>query len=125
MTAKSDSAPAFLAWCLAGVVGSFGVLSILSVGPMLLLGALFLSGVLLWRYGFGWSMGGLLSGAAVPVLYVAWLNRDGPGQVCTTSASSATSSISCVDEWSPWPFVGVAVVLAIAGLAVLARRPHN
>jgi hypothetical protein len=121
MTAKGDSSPAFLAWCLAGVGGSFGVLSILSVGAFLLLGTVFLSAVLLWRYGFGWSMGGLLSGAAVPLLYVAWLNRDGPGEVCTTAATS----VSCSDEWSPWPFVVVAVVLAISGLVVLARRPHH
>jgi len=61
---------------------------------------------------------GLLSGAAVPVLYVAWLNRDGPGRVCTVTASTT----SCVDEWSPWPFVALALVLAGGGILAFVRR---
>jgi hypothetical protein len=62
-------------------------------------------------------MGGLLTGAAIPVVFVAWLNRDGPGEVCSRSATGE----SCGDEWSPWPFVVVALVLAVAGVLVFAR----
>jgi hypothetical protein len=51
------------------------------------------------------------------VLYVAWLNRDGPGQVCTSTATDT----SCADEWSPWPFVALAVVLAGAGVVAFVR----
>ena len=51
------------------------------------------------------------------MLYVAWLNRDGPGTVCTSTATET----SCGDEWSPWPFVVVAVVLAGAGLVAFLR----
>lgn len=117
VTAKGDSLPAFLGWCLAGIAGCFGVLSVLTVGPFVLLATLFWSAWLLWRFEFGWSMGGLLSGAAVPVMYVAWLNRGGPGEVCSTTATST----SCTDEWSPWPFLVGAVVLAVAGVVVFAR----
>jgi hypothetical protein len=121
MITRGDSVRAFAGWCLAGAGGCLGVLSILTVGPFLLLGTLLLSAWLLSRFNFGWAMGGLLSGAALPVLYVAWLNRDGPGQVCTSTATRET----CADEWSPWPFVVAAVVLAVAGVVVLSRRPRR
>ena len=42
----------------------------------------------------------LVCGPALPLLFVAWLNRDGPGNICTRPPSSQT----CVEEWSPWPF---------------------
>jgi hypothetical protein len=118
MRTAGDSGRAFAWWCVAGAGGCFGVLSLLTVGPFVLLGTLFLCGWLLSRFNFGWAMGGLLSGAALPLLYVAWLNRDGPGEVCTRTATSE----SCGDESSPWPWVAVAIVLLLSGFVVLARR---
>lgn len=117
MKTDGDSYGAFVGWCVAGAAGCFGVLSLLTVGPFVMLGTLFLCAWLLWRFNFGWSMGGLLVGAALPLLYVAWLNRDGPGEVCTRTATSE----SCGDEWSPWPFVVMALVLVVGGLLVFAR----
>jgi hypothetical protein len=118
VTSRGDSVAAFLGWCLAGAGLCLGVLSILTIGPFVLLLTLFLCALLLWRLDFGWGMAGLLSGAGVPMLYVAWLNRDGPGEVC----SGDSRAISCGDEWSPWPFVGVAVVLLVAGAVVFTRQ---
>jgi hypothetical protein len=117
MERREDSWTAYGLWCLAGAGLSLGVLSILTVGAFVLLVTLGLCGWLLWRLDFGWGMLGLLSGAAVPVLYVAWLNRDGPGTVCTATATGTT----CSDEWSPWPFVALAVVLVVAGLVSFVR----
>ena len=118
MRPEGDSFRAFLGWCVAGAAGCFGVLSLLSVGPFVLLGTLFLSAWLLSVFNFGWAMGGSLTGAALPLLYVAWLNRDGPGEVCTSTATSQT----CGEESSPWPLVIAALVLAVAGVVVFARR---
>jgi hypothetical protein len=117
MDRHGDSWTAYWLWCLAGAGLCLGVLSILTIGPFVLLVTLGLCGWLLWRLDFGWGMLGLLSGAAVPVLYVAWLNRDGPGTVCTSTATET----SCGDEWSPWPFVALAVVLAGAGIVTFVR----
>jgi hypothetical protein len=108
-------------WCLVGAGLCLGVLSILTIGFAVLLVTLVLCGLLLWRIGVGPALTGISSGAAAPVLYVAWLNRDGPGSRCTLTATSS----SCTDEWSPWPFVVVAVGLFVAGIvmfAVLRRR---
>jgi hypothetical protein len=115
---RGDSLGAFLGWCLAGAGGCFGVLSLLTVGPFVLLATLFLCAWLLWRFEFGWAMGGLLSGAGLPVFYLAWLNRGGPGEVCTYTATGS----ECGDEWSPWPFLVVAVLLLVAGVVVFVRR---
>ena len=54
-------------------------------------------------------------GLSTAPLFIAWLNRDGPGPVCTTTAES----ISCSDQWSPWPFVALGVLFAGAGVALL------
>ena len=118
MRALGDTWRAFVGWCVAGAGGCFGALSLLTVGPFVLLGTLFLCAWLLSVVKVGWAMGGLLTGAALPMLYVAWLNRGGPGEVCTTTATSQT----CGDEASPWPLVAAAVVLAVAGLVVFSRR---
>jgi hypothetical protein len=114
---RADSWPAFAGWWVAGGGMSFGILSLLTIGPFVLLLTLVLCGFLLWRLGFGSAMTGLLAGASAPVLFVAWLNRDGPGTVCTTTATSS----SCRDEWAPWPFVVVAVLMVVAGVVAFLR----
>jgi membrane protein implicated in regulation of membrane protease activity len=60
---------------------------------------------------------GLVSGTALPLMYVAYLNRDGPGTVCSAIAGGQ----SCVDEWSPWPWLAVGLALLVAGAIVFAR----
>jgi hypothetical protein len=115
---SGDSLAAFVAWCVIGAGFCLGVLSMLTIGPFVLLVTLFLCAFLLYRVEFGWAMGGLLTGAAAPLLYVAWLNRHGPGEVCTSTATSQ----SCGDEWSPWPFVAVAAALIVAGVVMFARN---
>ncbi len=108
---------AFGLWCLAGTGLCLGVLSILTIGFAVLFVTLVACGLLLWRVGVGPAITGLVAGAAVPVLYVAWLNRDGPGSHCTVTRTSS----SCTDEWSPWPFVVVAVAMLVAGVVSFVR----
>jgi hypothetical protein len=108
---------AFGSWCVAGVGLAAGVLSILTVGFAVLFLTLAACGLLLWRVGFGPALTGIVTGGAVPVLYVAWLNRDGPGSHCTVTPTSS----SCSHEWSPWPFVVVALVMVGVGVVAFVR----
>jgi hypothetical protein len=117
MRTKGDSVPAFLWWCVAGAGLCLGVVSLLSIGAFVLLATFMLCGILLWRLEFGWGMAGLLSGAALPMFYLAWVNREGPGEVCHADALST----SCSDETSPWPFVVAGLVLVLAGIVVFVR----
>jgi hypothetical protein len=122
MRADGDSVPAFAGWCVIGAAGCVSVLSMLTIGPFVLLATLILIGLMLWRVDFGWAMAGMISGACAPLLYVAWLNRGGPGEVCTTLGDSGQS---CTQEWSPWPFLVLALLLAVAGVVVFVRQRRH
>lgn len=114
---------AFLLWGCAGTLGALGVAAILSIGVFLLAAAAILAVVAVSLPGSrNASAVALVCGAGAPPLYVAWLNKDGPGTVCHAVASGST----CVDEWSPWPFLVVGAVLVVGGL-LLARlvRPRQ
>jgi hypothetical protein len=117
-TKRGDSGAAFAAWCVVGAGFCFGVLALLSVGWFVLLATFFFCAFLLWALEFGWGWAGVLTGAALPLLYVAWLNRAGPGEVCTYTATGH----SCGDESSPWPLVALAALLFAGGVMVFARQ---
>ncbi|WP_435769889.1 hypothetical protein [Nocardioides sp. SYSU DS0651] len=90
-------------------------MSVLTVGVFLLPVALVLAGVgAFWQRLRTTSVVAAIGGLAVAPLYLAWLNRDGPGQVCTTAGDVT----ECSERWSPWPFLVVGVVLL--GIAVVA-----
>src|SRR5262249_28751858 len=88
--------PWFCAWFLVGALASLGLLTALTIGIFLLPVALAAGVFLATRRGARGSragLAGLVSGLGVPLLYVAFLNREGPGNVCTTTATGQ----SCVD----------------------------
>ncbi|HVN52309.1 MAG TPA: hypothetical protein VMT43_12790 [Acidimicrobiales bacterium] len=108
------------AWAALGAAGALALLAVFT--PLfLLVPVLGLLGLfLVSRPRARGAAPALLCGLALPVLFVAWLNRDGPGEVCTVTPSSS----SCVEEGNPWPWVAVATALILAGVAgsIAARR---
>jgi len=61
----------------------------------------------------------LVAGLAAAPLYIAWLNRQGPGRFCETIKDGT----ACSELWSPWPFVAVALVLlAVSAVAAVRTR---
>ncbi|WP_435745570.1 hypothetical protein [Nocardioides sp. SYSU DS0663] len=118
----SGPAPwAYLWWAVTGALVAFGVLSLLSIGVLLLAAAvpLVVVGVLSARLR-NIARVAALAGAAVAPLFLAWSNRDGPGTVCRTLPDGS----ACEQQWSPWPFLVVAVglVAVSVGAVVAARR---
>lgn len=115
----------FVVWALLGGGFALGVLSLVSIGIFVLPVVLVLAVAAGWRAGSAREVVGLVSGAGLPVLYIAWLNRDGPGDVCRTYAGGS----SCTQQWSPWPFVAVAFVLIGVGVTIFVRTraqsPHE
>ena len=92
----------FFAWPIIGAALAFGVLSLMTVGifilPFSLIG---LFALLKWG-GNRKSSAGLISGIGIPLIYVAFLNRGGPGNICTSYSHGGQQ---CTEEWSPWPWL--------------------
>ncbi|HET7821601.1 MAG TPA: hypothetical protein VFL10_08755 [Ornithinibacter sp.] len=118
MTSRRPALPwlSTLAWAGVGALGAFGIAGLATIGLFLLAGAVLLAAVALSIPALRPPCApGFLVGLSTAPLYIAWLNRDGPGLVCTTTPES----MSCADQWSPWPFVALGVLFAGAGLVLL------
>jgi hypothetical protein len=107
----------FIAWMLIGAGYALGILGALTIGPYVLLITLAATVVLATRARTHVGLPGLVSGLSLPLFYVAFLNRSGPGTICTTT----TTGRSCVDEWSPWPWLVIAAVLLVGGCVWFAK----
>jgi len=107
-------------WLLVGALAGLGVAALLSIGLAFLLVALVLTVIGLRTAALrDRSMLAIPAGVGLAVFYLAWLNRDGPGRVCSASGTS----ITCTEQVSPWPFVAVAAVLvAVSVIIVRATR---
>jgi hypothetical protein len=117
MKRTGPASVALIGWTLVGAGAVLGVLTLLTIGIFVLPVTGLLAGLLAWR---GAHLPrrlvgpGLLTGAGVIPLYIAFLNRGGPGMVCTTWATGG----SCTQEMSPWPWVAAGLCLAGAGTAL-------
>jgi ABC-type thiamin/hydroxymethylpyrimidine transport system permease subunit len=113
--------PWFVAWAAVGAGYAFGVLGALSIGVFVLAIAA-VATVLLARHPQARTgLIGLVSGLGLPLLFVAFLNRAGPGTVCTTTATSQ----SCSEEWSPWPWLLIGVALVVVGCVWFGVRSRR
>lgn len=98
-------------WGLAGFVLAYGVVSLASVGLLLLPVAALLFGLAGRRYGLV-GVGGAALGAALVMAWVAVRHRAGPGLVCTADG--------CTSYPNPRPYAVGALLVAGLGLAVIA-----
>jgi hypothetical protein len=111
----------FAAWLIIGAGYALSLLGAASIGLFVLPLPVFAT-ILLARRHASSGLPGLISGLGIPLLYVAYLNRAGPGTICTTITGGGQD---CTDEWSPWPWLAAAVILLALGLAAfIARQRH-
>lgn len=67
---------------------------------------------------------GLLTGAGLPFLLVAYFNREGPGTTCWHTATAG----GCDEHLDPLPWLLVGLVLVVGGIVghvLLTRAVHN
>lgn len=117
--ASAGPAPwwAYGLWVGVGVLFGLGLAAILTIGVLLLAAGVVLAAVALSRRAArNASAIAVVCGVGAVPLYLAWLNRGGPGNVCHVEQASEI----CIQEWSPWPFLAVGIVIVVAGL-YLAR----
>lgn len=117
----TDPRMRFVLWAVVGAGGCLAVLGALSIGifvaPLVALLAL----VLLLTTKADRSLVGAVAGMSAPLFYVAWLNRDGPGEVCRVEEHFT----ACAEQWSPWPWLVAGLAFAVLGIAVFQRLGHK
>jgi hypothetical protein len=108
----------FLAWPIIGVALSLSVLGAMTIGIFILPFAIV--GLLALRKWGGNQKAsvGIISGAGLPVLCVAYLNRQGPGMICGTYESGGGY---CMEEYSPLPFLLFGTALVVIGVLLYIR----
>jgi hypothetical protein len=103
----------FLAWLLVGACGGIGLAAILTVGAALVVLAA-VAAVFLLRRGPRRAVVGGVSGVALPLFYLAYLNRGGPGEVC----HAVPGGQACTDEYTPVPFLVAGALVLVAGCVI-------
>ena len=126
MAARSaDAAPAghrhlvrcgwFWAWA---TVGACGALGLISLGPIAL-GPALLGGVAISRSRTGSrSAFGLFAGAGLLSLFVAYVQRDGPGTTCWRTATAT----GCDQHLNPVPWLIAGIVLVVGAVIAQTRQ---
>ena len=117
----SRAAVQFALWAAVGAGGVLGVLTAPTIGLFVLPLTVALAAVLVWRRRVRLAGPGIVTGLGLLPCYIAYLNRGGPGVVCTTSATGG----SCTQEWSPWPWLAVGAGFVVAGAVLQVRASRR
>ncbi len=112
----------FFAWFAVGATYALSILGAATIGIFVLPVAVAATVILAKRPGSRRSLLGLVSGLSLPLFYVAYLNRSGPGTVCNTLRGGGEH---CSDQWNPWPWFAVATVLFLAGFAIRSVKGND
>ena len=115
---------AFAIWAAVGAGAALAVLGALTIGIFVAPVVAVVAWMLVRARGVDRSIAGAVSGVSLMLFFVAWVNREGPGTVCTVSAQSTT----CEEQWNPWPWFALGLVLLLGGIAlfrVWGRRQRS
>jgi hypothetical protein len=105
----------FWAWATVGVAGALGAISL---GPIALIPSVIAALAMSRSRNASRSALGLLAGAGLLSLYVAFVQRDGPGTTCWHTALAS----GCDQHLNPIPWLVAGIVLVIGGVIAQARR---
>ena len=105
----------FWVWGLLGSAAALGFVSlgVLVLAPVAIVGVMMASRPTIRRSAFG-----LLSGAGVLLLYIAWLQRSGPGTTCWHTGTAS----GCDQHLNPLPWLLAGLALFIGGIVAHVRQ---
>ena len=107
----------FTAWLLVGAGYAVSLVGIASIGLFVLPLPVLATVLLVRRQPATSGLPGLVSGLGVPLLYVAYVNRAGPGTIC----ARVPGGLVCNDDWCRGPGGAVGVFLFALGVVLLVR----
>lgn len=110
----------FAGWVIIGAGWGLGLLAIATIGIFVLPIVLVATAALVTRPGAAAGLLGLVSGLGLPLLYVAYLNRDGPGRICHSTPTSQT----CTEQSNPWLWLAAGLLLIATGILLFSAREH-
>ena len=108
----------FFAWMAVGAGYALGVLGALTIGLFVLIITVVATILLRRDPRSPAGLPGLVSGLSLPLFYVAYLNRAGPGTICRAIGAGGQE---CTDEWSPWPWLVIGLLLLLGGFVQFVR----
>ncbi len=107
----------FAAWIVVGCALAFGTVSL---GPLVLLPVAVIAVLMSRQVAARRSAYGALVGMGLLLLFVAYLNREGPGTTCWQHGTAS----GCDQHLNPLPWLALGVAL-IAGGFVAHRLPRR
>ena len=110
----------YVLWFIAAGLCTTGLAALYTIGVPLVAAGAALVAFLAYSKRLRPAWPGAIAGPAAPLVYIAYLNRSGPGTVCTGSATGS----SCTDQYAPWPFLVTAVVFVLLALICGYLRPR-
>jgi hypothetical protein len=108
----------FIIWMLVGGAWAMVIVGALSIGIFFIPVAAIATVFLVRKPSSRRGIPGLFGGLALPLFYVAYLNRSGPGIVCTKTQSTLGVGESCGQQWNPWLWLLASLVLLGVGVAI-------
>jgi len=108
----------FVIWMLVGASYAMVIVGALSIGIFFVPIAVIATVFLVRKPSSKRGIPGLFGGFALPLFYVAYLNRSGPGTVCTQTQSTFGVGQSCTQEWNPWLWLAAGLVLLGIGTGI-------
>jgi hypothetical protein len=108
----------FFAWAMFGAATAFGSVSFPTLAILLIIVG---GSMARFRPALRRSWIGAITGAGALFMYVAYVQRRGPGTVCWHTATAS----GCDQYLNPWPWLVVGAGLVVTGLVVQARRINS
>jgi hypothetical protein len=109
----------FAAWVVVGGALALGAISF-ALGPLVFIPAAVIAVLMIRRPAARRSASGAPVGAGLLLLFVAYVNREGPGTTCWEHGSS----MGCGEHLNPLPWLLLGVAFVVGGsVAYRLRRP--